>query len=57
MEEIIFGLRQTFRKKNNLREESTIIFLSPGNEENEITPNLKTALKAVEKFVYTHAYQ
>lgn len=51
MEELIFEQRQVFRNEMGIEESATVIFISPGNEKNEINKNMPVCLNAVAGFV------
>lgn len=48
-------VRSTFREKHNIDEDTTVIFFSPGNEENEALFSLASVRKGVEEFLLKYS--
>ena len=56
VEKAVEGIRQDWRKKNNIAEDSHVIFLAPGNEKNETEFSMNTLRKGVKEFLLKYSY-
>ena len=51
IEELVFQQRQDFRNEYNIEESANVLFISPGNQKEELERNIPICKKAIKNFV------